>query len=241
MSNNGIYTLQGFKELVGMFPNLKRMSFAGNNIDNVSNLDFLEGLDLTEINLSGNPIWNMDNRNHLLGEIKRRFPSIKTVDAQPLVQVDFPVVKKEVQLPEPNTGGFFPNEGCYNICLAFTTRYFKLFDEDRKGLLNVYHDKCHFSMSIGTNQSYRDSPMTKGDRETLHTFTKSSRNVLRVSDAQQREELLAQDNISALYHLQKIGTTQHNVAGFMVDAHMVNIPPGKQVCILSGCCKPHDD
>lgn len=100
----------------------------------------------------------------------------------------------------------------------FLEQYFLVYDtESRQPLVNAYHPCALFSMTMAhAHGQYKKN-------NWLDWYATDSRNLLRVSDLDRRQNLLQQGQVSIVSFLQELPTTKHDVHGFTVDLTLFTV------------------
>jgi nuclear RNA export factor len=147
LANNELVDVNWVTTLAQTYPGLKNLSLANNRISNMRGLEpwrhkFKQ---LRELILAGNPV--VQNDPTYKDQILRMFPRLVILDGQ--------VVRDESQLdvlklPQPIRQTFFENGDIQMMATNFLANYFRLFDDDRQQLLQLYDDMSTFSLSVNS-------------------------------------------------------------------------------------------
>ncbi|TFY76674.1 hypothetical protein EWM64_g7337 [Hericium alpestre] len=174
LANNNIQTTQIISSIAHYLPDLANLSLENNalrvwrDIDSISQVSDKKDklLKLRELILIGNPIRELEVKNNRLdsyrNNIIRRFPTLEVLDQEPITKIAFNAPASS-QSSTPATGPrptatTFPAEMVPTFMtgvpdtfiINFLTRFLTLFDNQRAGLLDVYHDSATFSFQANT-------------------------------------------------------------------------------------------
>ncbi|XP_002732986.2 nuclear RNA export factor 1-like [Saccoglossus kowalevskii] len=219
LSNNKLYSLDNLKELVGKVPLLRNLSLAKNMLKNEKDLDKISGLKLEELTLDANPLCvQFRDETTYVSSVRKRFPKLLKLDGHELPPpITFDVDTGSEVLPDQQ-GSYYINDQLKSLVCTFIQQYFAVYDsENRQGLLDAYHEKSCFSMTIPPNNP-RDSSSQKV--HSLSYYIKFSRNLQKVTDIDYRSKLLKTSKLGVVAFLTELPETQHDLASFVVDISM---------------------
>jgi len=152
--------------------NLRIIYMKDNKIANVSNLEKLKGLDLVELNCSGNPFKDRLGSDYT-ERIRGIFPNLQVLDDKPMpkkIGFDDDTSPSASSLP-PSIPKFIKSEEAGTLVLQFLEQYFKLYDSDnRQPLLDAYDENAMMSMSCF------------GNRDSMAGYLEDSRNFKRIQE-----------------------------------------------------------
>jgi nuclear RNA export factor len=99
LSDNKLYSLGNFTELSIKLPKLKALHIGRNKIQDMNQLDCLEGLLLEDLVLDGNPLCSKyKNHNIYVTDVKKRFPKVLKLDGVDLSTPILADVNKDLQI-----------------------------------------------------------------------------------------------------------------------------------------------
>ncbi|KAJ3169329.1 nuclear mRNA export, poly(A)+RNA binding protein [Geranomyces variabilis] len=182
LASNQLTTLQPFSALPSFLPKLTALSLGDNLLRSLRDIEPLKGADLTllrELVLAGNPV-----RERELGKaaglvvfrsnIKKLFPSIDMLDMEPVVgDITFAVDALSMDLPLPTKPGFMDTPETAALVQDFVQTFLGLFETNRRGLLNLYHDHSSFSLMLDTRSVHINTggrPASARERDP-HVFS----------------------------------------------------------------------
>ncbi|THH21303.1 hypothetical protein EW146_g226 [Bondarzewia mesenterica] len=172
LANNHLSSTHGLSTIAHYLPDLANLSLENNNLRTWKDIDTLSQLsdkkdklkNLRELILLGNPVRERQGaddqyKNHII----RRFPTLEMLDKEAVAKIAFDNPAASTS-STPHTGPVptattFPAEmrppfvagvdG--NIIVNFFARFFPLFDSQRAGLIDVYHESATFSFQANTS------------------------------------------------------------------------------------------
>ncbi|XP_044538752.1 nuclear RNA export factor 1-like [Gracilinanus agilis] len=222
LSNNRIYKLDDFAEIVHKAPNLRSLNLSCNELKSERELDKVKELKLGELWLVGNPLCKVfRNRASYLTAIRERFPTLLRLDGHDLpppvaaVSVETPTpvafdVEKPTMLPSCK-GSYFGSETMKGMVTYFLQQYFSVYDSgDRQGLLDAYHEGACCSLSISAN-------IQNPSQYNMSKYVKDNRNVKKVKDSGLRFHLLKHSRLAVITFINELPKTQHDMNSFVVD------------------------
>ncbi|VDB94284.1 unnamed protein product [Peniophora sp. CBMAI 1063] len=256
LAHNNLQSLAKVATIAHYLPDIVNLSLEGNNLRYWKDLDTISALTdrkdklskLKELILTGNPIREDDIRvgkiDAYRSGIARRFPTLEMLDQEPMTRIAF-ASEGATGTPPVHVGplpasSVFPADMCPSfitglngnevIIPTFLTRYFKLFDDDRAALGDVYHDSATFSFQAQTSiparariQGFQHKLPNQTKLEWSPWLAAGSRNLMRVSN--QPGKLLSSMHIgrdAALGTIMKLPATKHDITGsaekFCIDA-----------------------
>ncbi|XP_051822081.1 nuclear RNA export factor 1 isoform X2 [Antechinus flavipes] len=211
LSNNRLYRLDDFSEIVQKAPNLKILNLSGNELKTERELDKVKRLKLDELWLVGNPLCDaFRDQSSYISAIREHFPKLLRLDGHELP----PPIAFDVEAPTtlpPCKGSYFGSENLKAMVLYFLQQYYSVYDSgDRQGLLDAYHDQACCSLSI---------PFTSQNpsRGNMSEYFKDSRNVKKLKDPTLRFRLLKHTRLNVVAFLNELPKTLHDVNSFVVD------------------------
>ncbi|KAI8991506.1 hypothetical protein BDF20DRAFT_845020 [Mycotypha africana] len=190
-ARNKLWSVAPLQKLADLFPNLQNLSVADNDIAEFRSLDKLRNRlhNLQELLLSGNPIQINNTLDQYRKEVLKRFPTIHTLDMQPVTDtpgsVNFtPAASPSIpnnlivspatnDLPLPVRAEFFDQDNSRIATQDLLSKYFPLFDTQRPSLLDLYDTDAIFSVVFsnqGTVQqqtAWGNSQMRPGQRMVI--------------------------------------------------------------------------
>ncbi|XP_056664757.1 nuclear RNA export factor 1-like [Monodelphis domestica] len=221
LSNNRIYKLDDFADIVHKAPNLRSLNLSCNELKSERELDKVKELKLDELWLVGNPLCkSFRNRASYLTAIRERFPKLLRLDGHdlaPSVALNAqtrPPVALNVEMPAllpACKGSFFGSETLKGMVTYFLQQYFSVYDSgDRQGLLDAYHEEACCSLSISAN-------IQNPSQYNMSEYVKDNRNVKKVKDPGLRFHLLKHSRLAVITFINELPKTQHDMSSFVVD------------------------
>jgi len=256
LAHNNLNNGSVLSRLSHYLPKLVNLSLEGNKLASWKDIDYISGKKgrlqhLRELILVGNPVRELEYKNNRVerykGEIARRFPSLEILDMEaiPKIAFDAPQTSSSTSTSTATqiTATTFPMEmgpsfitGVDGALLSnFFMRFFPLFDNQRAGLMDVYHPNATFSFSANTAiparariEGYHYSKDMPNQRKLEWTRWISgghggSRNLNRMGGGVDKmTKTLHIGSEAAVKAMADLPTTKHDVAGapekFCVDA-----------------------
>lgn len=210
LSDNRIKFLKGLSTLKDVCPGIRALNLAKNNINNLSELEHLKGLNLEELSISENQVSKaVKDSSSLASTLRGIFPQLKKLDGQDLpASIGFDVGSQVTTTPATR-GSSVPPEVA-PLLESFLQNYYAIFDSnDRKSLMPLYHDQAFFSYScFNSNHIPKD-------------FIHEGRNLLRVSDPENKRKLLKCGNLNVVAALSSFPATNHIKESFILDVPLV--------------------
>ncbi|XP_043830620.1 nuclear RNA export factor 1-like [Dromiciops gliroides] len=211
LSNNRIYKLDDFSEIVPKAPNLKILNLSGNELKSEGELDKVKELKLDELWLKGNPLCKVfQDQSSYLSAIRERFPKLLRLDGcelPPPIAFD---VESLTTLPDCK-GSYFGSETMKGMVMYFLQQYYSVYDTgNRQGLLEAYHEGACCSLSLPVSLQNPSS-------YNLSEYVKDNRNVKKLKDPTLRFRLLKHSRLTVVAFLNELPKTQHDVNSFVVD------------------------
>ncbi|KAJ3154893.1 nuclear mRNA export, poly(A)+RNA binding protein [Geranomyces michiganensis] len=179
LASNQLTTLQPFSALPSFLPKLTALSLGDNLLRSLRDIEPLKGADLPvlrELVLAGNPVRERELAKAaglvvFRSNIKKLFPSIDMLDMEPVVgDITFAVDALSMELPLPNKPGFMDTPETAALVQDFVQTFLGLFETNRRGLLNLYHDHSSFSLMLDTKSVHAGRPGSARDRDP-HVFS----------------------------------------------------------------------
>uniref|UniRef100_A0A3B1JXQ8 Nuclear RNA export factor 1 n=1 Tax=Astyanax mexicanus TaxID=7994 RepID=A0A3B1JXQ8_ASTMX len=213
LSNNRLYKLDDFAELVNKVPNLKTLNLSHNELKSERELDKVRGFKLTELCLDRNPLCDhFKDQSSYISAIRQRFPKLLKLDGHDLpAPIGFDIETGTI-IPTCK-GSYFGSDEIKEFVLGFLQQYYSVYDSgDRQSLLDAYHEGASFSLSI---------PMSMHNpfRSFLGDYQKDSRNLKKLKDPVARFRLLKHNRLNVVAFLNELPRTQHDTASFSVDVN----------------------
>lgn len=207
LSDNKLSSVDALKVLIDKTPNLKVLHIGNNKLQNISHLDCLQGLQIEDLILDGNPLCdNFRDQTVYIREVRKRFPKVVKldgIDLPPPISFD---VENSFKLV-PSHGSFLCNPAGGPIVQTFLEQYFAIYDSSsRSPLIDAYHDTAQFSLSCAQNTS-----------NNLAAYISESRNLKIISNPDRRERLLRKGKANIISFLSSLPQTQHDLRTFVVD------------------------
>jgi nuclear RNA export factor len=148
LSENKLYSLHNVRELSIKLPNLKVLHIGRNKIQDVNQVDCLEGLLLGDLVLDGNPLCSRyKDHNIYVTDVRKRFPKVLKldgVDLSPLILFDF--INEDLQIPTIKGNNTCSEEGL-SFVRRFLGEYYQLCDNDNREQLAIcYLENSMFSI-----------------------------------------------------------------------------------------------
>ncbi|KAJ4480005.1 hypothetical protein J3R30DRAFT_3701151 [Lentinula aciculospora] len=246
---------QHLSQLSHYLPGLVNLSLQDNDIRTYRDLDFISGkkdklTGLKELLLAGNPLRDemmQKDAEQFKNEVSRRFPSLLTLDGQPIAQISFDV-SREPNKPlttalEPSSTTF-PAEMSGSLIVGvdgallstFLVRFFSVYDSQRAALNDAYDATATFSYSCNTSIPERARTLALHHKlpnqrklewgPWLDQGNAGSRNLTRLSHSHEKQvQRLFIGGEAIANYVSTLPTTKHDISGppekFCVDCFPV--------------------
>lgn len=214
LADNDLIDVNWVTTLAQTYPGLKNLSLANNRIAGMRGLEpwrhkFRQ---LRELILAGNPL--VTNEPTYKDQVLRMFPRLVILDGQ--------VVRDESQLdvlrlPQPVRQTFFENPDIQSMATGFVANYFRLFDEDRQQLLQLYDDASTFSLSV--NSGAPRVLISNPKPQSWSAYISLSRNLQKVTTVTARNNRLYTGPQAIGGVFRRLPPTKHDLA----QAHKFSI------------------
>ncbi|XP_075394551.1 nuclear RNA export factor 2-like [Tenrec ecaudatus] len=110
-----------------------------------------------------------------------------------------------------SVGSVYGSEILKDLVWKFLKEYYCIYDcGDRHGLLDTYHDNACFSLTV----PFSSDGCILG---SFNTYSKSSRNMIKIKDAVPRAQLLKYTKTEIVDFLSALPKTEHDLSSFVVD------------------------
>jgi len=246
---NGITTLKAFANLHEFCPDLINLSFEGNNIGDVTEVDSLKGLRLRELLFINNPIQSVAGYH---SEICRRFPSLRYLDkirTNPLIQFKLPPHVLQATLP-PIHGSYFDAQDHSTLVIDWVSKYISNYDEKdrRSALLDAYTSNALFSISAHVPPPPDTQPqngrrgLVRGSsfvgqvdstpEHAISSYGPISRNLTQVFSGEDRKKRLIHSNIDIVSFLRNLPATKHLMGDVVCDSNLLHVG-GTEILMIS--------
>jgi len=228
-SNNKIMNLDALgPDFRTKLKNLRIIYMKDNKIANVSNLEKLRGLDLVELNCSGNPFKDRLGSEYT-ERIRSIFPNLQVLDDKPMpkkIGFEGDTSPSTSSLP-PSIPKFIKSEEAGTLVLQFLEQYFKLYDSDnRQPLLDAYDENAMMSMSCF------------GNRDSMQGYLEDSRNFKRIKEYR-ANKLLNTGRLPVVSFLSTLPKTIHDPTTFTLDLSFTS--PTLMMFTVTGIFKERGD
>ncbi|KAG6460833.1 nuclear RNA export factor 1 [Manduca sexta] len=232
LNDNKLHGLEHLKILSSKFKNLKILYMGDNRIPFLGSLDPLKSLPLVELYLKGNPLVNRFHDHEIyISDVRKKFPKLMKLDGADLPPAIGFDVSEDLSLP-PRQQSFLVDPAGQDLVREFLTQYFAIFDsESRQALLEAYHENA--SLSMASNYLSNDSRNSPNNR--LTSYISNSRNIMRVTDREQRRRYLRTGRLQVVSFLSDLPKTTHDLMGFAVD--LIVFTPAMIVLTMNGIYK----
>ncbi|XP_035211854.1 nuclear RNA export factor 1-like isoform X2 [Stegodyphus dumicola] len=218
LADNKLYSLQPMNILVPVCKQLKTLSLRNNKIRSVAELNHLKGMDILDLVLDGNTLRDeFKDLSTYISAIRDKFPKLIRLDDQDLpAPIGFDLGPETFP---PSKKSFFAAEDVKDLVIQFLDQYYTIYDSgNRTQLLEAYHDQANFSLCLSRHSS------PKSNSGTLGSYISESRNLLRVTNNNERFKLLKQGKLNIVSTLSELPQTMHDPTSFSVD--IFHISPG---------------
>ncbi|KAI9319358.1 hypothetical protein BX666DRAFT_1925479 [Dichotomocladium elegans] len=242
-ARNTLKNVQPISTVAQFLPGIQNLSLEGNRISSFAGLDALAGQgklkNLRELVLHGNPVYESERkRGNDRGYIKaiiKRFPSLEMIDGCPISLADPDVLsaKKRKLIPLDTKESFFDNEESKNAAIDFLTKYFHLFDKDRRGLGAVYNESSTFSVNAMLTLSNTKNKMRgrrkqhmMDDDQSVVSWPNLSRN-LKQNGSKKPGKNLFIGTEQIITAMERLPVTDHDLSrpeDFLLDAYQQITP-----------------
>ncbi|KAJ2451951.1 nuclear mRNA export, poly(A)+RNA binding protein [Coemansia sp. RSA 2336] len=249
LANNGLSSLRPVANLGVHFPKLRNLSLMNNNIRDLRELNCLSASgskvplsNLCELILQGNPASEIecqrpDGGASYVEKVQQRFPTINMLDMNPVTpraQPGQPTGNSNVReapqtLPFPTVQSFSEDQTVNELAMAFLAGFFKLYDENRGGLADIYDQDALFSLMVDMTSPTSEFARTNPDsqkRVDFTTYIRISRNLTRVKSHQKRIHALVAGKAAVVQTIAQLPPTFHPVQDaqrFSFDAWRIDV------------------
>ncbi|KAG0269141.1 nuclear mRNA export, poly(A)+RNA binding protein [Actinomortierella ambigua] len=201
-ASNNLRSLNPVSAISQYLPNVKNLSFQNNQLTNYRDLACLSGSKklpkLRELILLDNPIRGKEKDEVTYrSEITKMFPSLQMLDQLPVAKISFGIGdiiqesdKASKRLPAPIRRNFYDSPQTQATVEAFLTKFFDLFDNNRRALADIYDVNATFSMQVVTQTSQLMKKQGKSRPDDFSDYLAYSRNLSRYSDLETRTSRL---------------------------------------------------
>ncbi|KAJ1788972.1 nuclear mRNA export, poly(A)+RNA binding protein [Coemansia sp. RSA 2399] len=250
LADNEFHSLKPIADIGAHFPDLKNLSLMNNRIADIRELDCLSSIGstvplsrLSEIILVGNPVCDVELRQpngaaNYLEKIQARFPTITMLDASPVAPLSHPGPSNtssgssatSKQMPFSAEHVFAENQVISDLANAFVPGFFKLYDENRAGLAEIYAPSVQFSLMVDSTQptsTFARSDSGSQRHVDLSTYIRTSRNMTLMTQHQKRINSLASGHAAVMRTILQLPATRHPVneaQKFSFDAWETHVP-----------------
>jgi nuclear RNA export factor len=226
LANNQIRTLSGFAQLGQFAPELENISFEHNVIENIKELDNLKEIKVRELIFKDNPITaNPMYRT----EVSVRFPTLKYLDkdkVQPLIEFNVPELAQTVVIPPIKPESFYDDPSRKDFAINFLKKFIEIYDSGNRALLEVYVDDSIFTMTAANSSAVSSfKQFKKGNKDSLQDYIVNSRNLIKVTDAEQRAQKVAKGRLDIVHFLKSLPHTMHDLNSFVLDEFLIKNTP----------------
>ncbi|XP_070578701.1 nuclear RNA export factor 1-like [Ptychodera flava] len=218
LSENRLTLLENLQNLPNKAPHLKKLSLGRNSLRYEKELEKIKRLKIEELILDGNPLCdNFSDQSSYIRAVRKYFPKILKLDGHDLPPViGFALDESDTALPETK-GSFFINDHLKTLILTFLEQYYACYDsDDRQKLLEAYHEKACFSLTIPPPP--KDGHQSK--IQSLYKYTQYNRSINKIHEPERTFRLLKQSRLNVVACLAELPETQHDLASFVVDVSM---------------------
>ncbi|KAJ2841407.1 nuclear mRNA export, poly(A)+RNA binding protein [Coemansia brasiliensis] len=153
-----------------------------------------------------------------------------TPRAQPGQPIDSKSAQEGPQsLPFPTIQLFSEDQTINELAMAFLAGFFKLYDENRDGLADIYDQGALFSLMVDTTNPTSEFARTNADsqkRVDFTTYIRISRNLTRVKSHQKRIHALVVGKAAVVQAIAQLPATYHPVQDaqrFSFDAWRIDV------------------
>ncbi|KAF9972971.1 nuclear mRNA export, poly(A)+RNA binding protein [Actinomortierella ambigua] len=245
-ASNNLRSLNPISAISQFLPNVKNLSFQNNQLTHYRDLACLSGSKklpkLRELILLDNPIREKGKDDvSYRSEITKMFPSLQMLDQMPVTKISFGIGdiaqesdKASKRLPAHIRRNFYDSPQTQATVEAFLTKFFELYDNNRRALVDIYDVSATFSLQVVTHTSQLMKKQGKGRMDDYGDYLAYSRNLSRCKDLEARTSRLHVGNNAIIQDgLLKLPGTKHDLsdaAKVCVDAYQTaNLLPA--VCI----------
>ena len=216
LSSNRLSDLGMISELVTKATNVTKLDLSKNNIQNEAELDKISDMKLVDLRLDKNPISRrFSEESHYVSAVRKRFPKLVRLDGHELPPPISFALDTVIELPTVQ-GSFFLEESAKGIVLSFLEEYFRIYDgQDRQKLLEAYHEKAYFSLSVYQNK------ISVNRQHHLGEYQTHSRNLKILRDTNKKHKTLICGRLGIAALLNQLPQTQHDSSTISVDINLV--------------------
>ncbi|KAJ3153566.1 nuclear mRNA export, poly(A)+RNA binding protein [Geranomyces variabilis] len=240
LASNQLTTLQPFSALPSFLPKLTALSLGDNLLRSLRDIEPLKGTDLPllrELVLAGNPVRERELAKAaglvvFRSNIKKLFPSIDMLDMEPVVgDITFAVDALSMDLPLPTKPGFMDTPETAALVQDFVQTFLGLFETNRRGLLNLYHDHSSFSLMLDTkpvNTAGRPASARERDPHVFSGWRNFDHNLEKNKNTDKRVTTIAKSGhkiIQAFEMLPKIKYPPYPGPQYLVESYQTGTGP----------------
>jgi hypothetical protein len=221
LSNNRLITLKGLSQPLSKLAQcLKNLNLANNSLSSFSELDYIKSLQLDELYLAGNNMYQNLDPNTIIREVKARFPTLKRLDGSELPNIvsGAAVPTSTISLPPVNSNSFYDENT--QFLNDFVQSFLDAFDKIDSSIMDAYSPDAFFSLTINIGQ-WSVAPDPQASKDNFHRFLPLSRNLLRVRQEQAKNMIIYGKNVIPL--ISSLNTTVHYKDSIVIDAVFLNL------------------
>nr|XP_012614245.1 nuclear RNA export factor 2-like isoform X2 [Microcebus murinus] len=211
LRNNKLHRLDGLSHIIEKAPKVKILNLSKNELKSTWELSKVKGLKLEELWLEGNPLCRtFPGQSAYISAMRDRFPELLRLDGQELTSLTI-IDAETPEIIKPCKESYKGSESLKSLVLQFLLQYYLIYDSgDRQSLLDAYHEKACFSLTIPFNLK---DPASSG----LCEYFKDSRNMKKVKDPDMRVQMLKHTKHEIVDSLSVLPKTQHDLNSYVVD------------------------
>lgn len=209
LDDNKLDRIDKLNVLHRQFPKLRILHIRNNKIKDINQLNTIKGLQLEELRLVGNPIFNKyASKFDYIRDIRKIFPKLLRLDDMELPPLILFDIANDMKVP-PTQQVFVRDAKAQDIANRFLMEYLSIFDSENKHpLLNAYDEHARFSLTIKNSKK-------------LRVYLPEDRNLLRITNYNKRQKLLKQGRLQILSCITQLPQTKHHLNTFTMDISIV--------------------
>ncbi|CAO2623046.1 Nuclear RNA export factor 2 [Lemmus lemmus] len=211
LCDNKLYQLDGLSDIIEKAPQVKILNLSKNKLKSVLELEKVKELNLEELWLEENTFCSQySDQSDYISAIRDLFPKLLRLDGKELIVQ----TRLDIEVPQLSKKPCTETEPIKRLVLQFLKEYYLYYDNgERFRLLDAYHDKACFSLTVSSN--FNDP-----DLSNLEDYFKHNRNIKKIQDSYMRMQLLKHTKHIIVDSLSLLPKTQHDLCSFLVDLYL---------------------
>ncbi|KAK5643390.1 hypothetical protein RI129_007235 [Pyrocoelia pectoralis] len=202
LAKNDIHMLKSMEAIRAM-KSLRLLDLGFNRIENISELNILKTMQITELHLGGNPLCDLYDENTYVQAVREVCPKIQKLDGILLGEKSFLSFRRN----------FLCDRDGHELVNQFLEHFFTFYDSPHRALLiTLYHESAMFSLTC----SYLVGEVSTST-SNLGVYKSMQRNIKVMSDLAKSEQCLMKGPKNICNLFTKLPITEHDPHNFTVD------------------------